>query len=190
MPDIPHWLSWLDIALSFIAFILGVLAMPTILESIFGQPRVVMDFDKLDGDGGDIFRCCIHNARITNRLLRKLRVRRRLAEDVFAIFSVYESGTLRPVHINVVPLHITPWGPATSAIQLPGGSSTSLSIVEWEDQTRQVTVSTQHGSGPVLPHGEYEVRVDARTSGGVQVARHKLVVGPTRPACYWQILPN
>ena len=88
-----------------IALGLALMALPTLLQMIFGKPVITIDFGIKAGVVGDILQCQLFNFPIKQRLLRILGVRRMVAEDVGAHLTIIKLNK-RDEIIDVVMPHI------------------------------------------------------------------------------------
>lgn len=112
--------QWVAIVASFIALVLGLVALPTVVQMIWGHPQIVLGFDVRELLDGRILQCNIWNSPILNRWLRRLCVRRMTAEDIVAHFTIKEVGTDRIVYPGIVPELITYAGSSAQRVSLPG----------------------------------------------------------------------
>jgi len=72
--------------------IIGLMALPTVFQMIFGRPRLSFWTDEFTGPDGRILLFAFKNEEVSNWLLRMLRVERE-ARDVQVFFNVQEQGT-------------------------------------------------------------------------------------------------
>jgi hypothetical protein len=82
--------------IGIIALLVGIMAIPTILQMFFGRPRLTFEADDFTGSEGRILVLAIKNQPVTNRFLRLVGVERE-AGDVIAFFDIQEMGTGRIV---------------------------------------------------------------------------------------------
>ncbi len=69
------------------------MAVPSLLQMIFGAPRIILSFGNVDMEDSCYLSCIIHNEPIDKGLLKILGVRREQAQDVTAMFEIQEQGT-------------------------------------------------------------------------------------------------
>jgi len=81
-----------SLVIGVIALLVGIMAIPTILQMFFGRPRFTFEADDFTGPDGRILVLAIKNRPVTNRFLRLVGVERE-AGDVIAFFDVQELGT-------------------------------------------------------------------------------------------------
>ena len=81
--------------ISITALVVAVMALPTVLQMVWGRPRISLDLGLDKIDGGVVFECKIWNDPITNKFLKALHVRRMAAEDPTALFDVKALGSDR-----------------------------------------------------------------------------------------------
>src|SRR5215210_4585270 len=81
----PEW-QWISFGLSIIALVVGFVTLPSVFQMFWGGPDIKLEFKHDDEFERGIrwLRCEIYNRPIENKVLRVLRVRRAIAEDVFA----------------------------------------------------------------------------------------------------------
>lgn len=79
-------------AVGVIALVVGIMAIPTILQMFFGRPHLTFEADDFTGPDGRILVLAIKNPPITNRFLRLVGVERE-AGDIIAFFDIQELGT-------------------------------------------------------------------------------------------------
>ena len=77
---------------SLIVGIVGLAALPTVFQMVFGRPRLSFWTDEFTGADGRILVFAFKNEEVKNWLLRLLRVERE-ARDVQVFFNVQEQGT-------------------------------------------------------------------------------------------------
>ncbi len=85
------------------ALVVAVMALPTVLEMMWGRPKISLDLGLEKIDGGIVLECTIWNEPITNKLLTALHVRRMVAEDVTAIFDVKSLSSDRNIFSGYIP---------------------------------------------------------------------------------------
>ena len=86
-----------------IAFVVAIMALPTVLQMMCGRPRIRLDLGLDKIDSGIALQCTIWNEPITNKLLRALRVRRMVAEDVTAVFDIKRLGGEGNIYSKYLP---------------------------------------------------------------------------------------
>jgi hypothetical protein len=77
-----------------IALVLGIMAIPTILQMLLGRPKLTFEADEFTGSEAKILIVAIKNQPIKNWFLRLIRVEREIG-DVTAFFDIVEQGTKR-----------------------------------------------------------------------------------------------
>ena len=73
-----------------VALVLALMALPTVLQMIFGKPVITIDFSIINVDSGRVLQCRLFSFPIKQPLLRILGVRRMIAEDVVAHLTITE----------------------------------------------------------------------------------------------------
>jgi len=83
-----------------IAFLM---AVQPVLQAIFGRPKVGLRFGVEDMAQGRVLECELCSPPITSGLLRRLCIRRTVAEDIMALFRVDEVGSNKVIVPGLVP---------------------------------------------------------------------------------------
>jgi hypothetical protein len=77
-----------------IALVVGIMAIPTILQMFYGRPKLAFEADDFTGPEGRILLIKITNQPVKNRFLRFVGVERE-AGDLMGFFDIQELGTGR-----------------------------------------------------------------------------------------------
>jgi len=117
------------LVVGIIALVVGVAALPTILQMIFGRPFLTFEADEFTGSESKILVIAIKNRPIKNRFLQMMGVERD-AGDVLAFFDIIKQGTNEIIAKNISgKLHCAP--ERTEGLKVPvlPGFTTGLMIV-------------------------------------------------------------
>jgi hypothetical protein len=143
---------------SLIVGIIGLAALPTVFQMVFGRPRLSFWTEEFTGPDGRILLFALKNEEVKNWLLRLLRVERE-ARDVQVFFSVQEQGTKKKIVKaasgllnNVARQEI---GVCTEA---PPGFTVAATIIGTRDGSADV-VEGRSGNGIPIPPGHYDAYV-------------------------------
>jgi len=96
----PAPLLWISLLIGLIALAVAIVAL---LPIFFGKPKLEISLRVLDLSGERYLQCYIFNRPIDNRFLKLLCVRRSIAADVFALFSIEDARTSKMIVKDVVP---------------------------------------------------------------------------------------
>ena len=86
----------LNLVVGVLALVIGTLAIPPLLQMIFGRPRLTFEADEFAGSEGRILVFAMKNQSTKSWLLRTLGVERE-SGDVIAFLEIQEQGTGRIV---------------------------------------------------------------------------------------------
>ena len=192
---VPNELQWVGFWLGLIAFVLAILAIPSVVQSMFGQPKIKVMFETRTirdevGSPRAVKECHLQNEPVQNWWLRLCRVRRTTADDVSAWFTIREAGSERIVHDTV---------PAKIQTQINGGLQERISLpASFQPSGFPVTVTPM---GPesetlvfagetmeILALGTYLVSVLVTSGEDKFRAESQLVVGRRAEDVTWRDL--
>jgi hypothetical protein len=138
--------QWIGIFCGIAALVLGVMAVPSILQMVFGRPRVDWDFERnVDGQERQLG-VFLKNPPISNAFLKRLHVRRDAVQSLTGTLRISEAGSSK---ILVPILQITFYSDETLAnpqgmnrIFLPPTQSVGASfpIVQWDNKDKRASV--------------------------------------------------
>jgi hypothetical protein len=138
--------QWIGIICGIAALVLGVMAVPSILQMVFGRPRVVWNFEKFVDRQERALGIFLRNPPISNAFLKRLHVRRDAVQSLTGTLRISEAGSSK---ILVPILHITFYLDETladpqgmSRITLPPTYSVGASfpIVQWDNKDKKAYV--------------------------------------------------
>ena len=151
---------------------------------ICGRPKITVDFDDFEVEGGRILQCKIYNYPIAKGILRLLGIRRIAAEDIMASFSIKEHGSERVVFPGAVP-HIISHTGTTDAQRISLGPSpfpAKFGVVAATYAEGKVKVFEQN---VVLPIGLYSACVEVVAEGKLIRMQGDFAVTDEHPFVYW-----
>jgi hypothetical protein len=189
LPIPPGW-QWAGFILSVVALLIGVMALPTVLQMFHGGPRLEVEFAAAIGaQGGEKWLSChIFNRPVKNSVLRCLGVRRESLASVFVVFDVCKDGSLKYVASSVPVIRVI----ASNGIQ---GKSVSLPVSDLPAEFPIVVARTDgtavverfdEGRQPLAP-GRYRVEVQI-VAGEMRIRRKAAFavgIGDGLAGCYW-----
>lgn len=165
------------------AFGLAVMAAPTILQMFWGRARLRFDFDRYAQEGERALLVYLQNPRITNRVLRMLRVRRDAIQSLTVMFRIAEAGSgkiVDPIRHARIYSDDDPDDNGLSRVGLPPTLSTAASVVlvNWDIQESVVTVPPDRLRHIlVLQPGQYRMYITFSIDGEPEVVSRDFVVG-------------
>jgi hypothetical protein len=148
-----------------IALVVGIMAIPTILQMFFGRPRLTFEADDFTGPEGRILIIAIKNQPVKNSFLRLIGVERE-AGDIIASFGIQELGTGRIIAgsvtglLNCVPLRTT----GLTARALPN-STVGLVIISTRRGSASIVDARPERIMPIAA-GHYVARIAISRGGG------------------------
>jgi len=184
LPPSPLW-QWVGLIVGFIALFGVLMSLPTILQMIWGRPKVTIDVNVKEMDGARVLECRIFNYPIVRGILKLLCVRRMAAEDIVASFSIEECGSGRVVFPGAVPYIITYTDTKSQRVGLPASPfPAAFGIVIVMYDTGEVKPFGEDTTILLAP-GKYSARIDITVEGKRIVEEQEFVVCETRPFAYW-----
>jgi hypothetical protein len=175
------------LVLAILAVALGLMAIPPILQMIWGKPRITIAFTTHSRDGSKALTCSVSNPPVTNRLLKVLGVTRRAAVGTITGFSISEYGTGRIVVPNIAEeLASTPNAPAVPVLHFVASRISSgfpVAIME----TKQAKVHSLDAAlqRHDLPPGTYVCRVKIMWGSDKKEAERSFVLGASPETFEW-----
>ena len=191
MDGIPGWLSWTDIVLSLVAFTLAVMAAPTILQMFGGRARLRCDFVRDVENGERALAVFLQNPRITNKVLRGLRVRRETIQSLTIAFSIAEAGAgeiIDPIRHARIFSNGDPDDSGSWRIALPPTLSVAASVLvaRWDTQQNVAVVLPDRLRPPlILPPKQYRADITFSVDGEPTVLSRQFVVGTKADGLMW-----
>ena len=114
--------DWIAVA----AVVLGLMALPTVFQMIWGRPKIGFRFEEFTQQGKRVLGCRLFNKPVTNPLLVFFRVRRESAH-VSGAFTVCDAATSERVASVTQPIIVSHRGRSREA-ELPASPITSANI--------------------------------------------------------------
>jgi hypothetical protein len=141
-----------------IALLVGIMAIPTILQMFFGRPRLTFEADDFTGPDGRILVIAIKNPPITNRFLRLVGVERETG-DVIAFFDVRELGTGRIMVRSVTGLlQCAPLQTIGLQARALPGFTVGLTVIGTREGVASIIDARPERSIPIAP-GHYSAHI-------------------------------
>jgi hypothetical protein len=88
--DLPSEWQWITLGLTFVGLLVAVvallMALPPILQMLFGGPRIGVSLTTDEREGVSAIRCNIRNRPVANNMLKKIGVRRQSADPSASVF--------------------------------------------------------------------------------------------------------
>ncbi len=189
----PDSWEWAGIVLAGVGLAMGV---PSILQMILGQPKLMFDFDRVVKGKERALAIFLKNPQLGKKSVwRKLGVKRDTIESLTVSFSISEVGTGKiPIPIMHARIYSDddPTDVGNNRIALPPTLSfeTCVMIAMWDEVKKKVIVPGDRNRPSVeLSAGIYRVEVIIAVDGEPQTEFRKFVVGDTADDLVW-VKPN
>ena len=184
----PPILSWGDILLSVVAFLVGIVTLPTAFQMWFGRPSINVEFGTDRMDAGTSLKCYMYNDSIKKKWLKFLGVRREPAHDVAAVVAIkdHPKGKVLArarLRMNVekgqslVRADIHAGGPATSVILYHQKGEIGARLKDHDESIEDQLI------GP----GEYETELEIVWGQERLVKKQLLFIGQNDERTHWEI---
>ena len=160
------------------------MAVQPFVKMIWGNPKMSFAFHVEDMEKQCYYGCEIHNMPITNKLLRKLGVRRDLAQDVTAAFEIQERGTGRVICPLTPALIKTQEGVGAWRVSLPASIFPATFAIVFVDKADS-EVRVMREDKVLLALGTYTARVQVVSGEDRHVGRCDFIVDNKHPFVYW-----
>jgi hypothetical protein len=189
--SLPIYIQWIGFFLAVFSATGVLLALPTLLQLLFGGPRLYLEFDSHDENGSRLLIVFIKNRPIDKPFGQFSFIRRDTIESLTATFQIVREDT----HFIVVPVHRArihsgeegdELGP--DRIRLPPTSSVgaSIAVCRWNGSTGRAEIPATRGKGPTpLQAWNYEARMIFHFDGRRKDVLSKFAVGPTLVDLQW-----
>ena len=177
-----------DTALGITGVVLGLaaaaMALPPLLQMVYGRPRLEFDCQEFTGSDGKQLIIRIKN-QVTNRVLRKLGVERETGE-LLAYFDIHEQGTNRSVKKDVsAMLQCAPLGEAGILARSLPAFSVGLVVAHTKDQTTWIVDAKGEGNFQELGAGDYTALATIICREQVHHVRKNFKVGDAPHLTFW-----
>jgi hypothetical protein len=169
--------SWFTLITSIIGVLAFMMAIAPFIAMYWGRPKIKIEFDLVQVDGRMVLECLLTNKPTSWFLYHIFGVERKMADDVWAGFTIKDDVTNKVIASPVlVPLTREGCKPAAH-ISLP---SSLLPIARFlialqKDDGKGVLVADENNLQK-LPPGQYCTNVVILVSGKSQEATRKFVV--------------
>ena len=175
--------EWLALIISFVALLMGVSAL---LERRYRAPEIAITFDKEEYEDHGYLCCAIWNRPIMKGLLRRLGIRREMAQDVVASFAIREEGTNRVIYPLTQAKIKTEQGVAGHRIALAASVVPArIVVVGIRRDDGEVSVCKEEKC-PVIPLGAYIASIEVISGDKLHKAEHRFVVSDSYPFAKWR----
>ena len=192
------WVPYLSLGIAAIAAVVAAVSVPSGLEVLFGRPEVKLDFFRATTVKGVMLAVHVENMPINWRLLRKLGVRRRAAENIKVGISIRKRAPAELlsrgwIELHAVdgnrsfggedePLHVLHAGlrPWASVLGHAPGKSASIRDFGAGEEEREEDI----------PPGEYRCTIKVEWSDGSVRASRDFLVGPSHYGTNWEGQPS
>ena len=176
--------QWVALIISLVAVLM---AVPGLLQRKYGAPKIVITFDEEESENYRYLGCAIYNRPILQGLLRRLGVRREMAQDVVASFAISEQGTNRVICPESNTKIKTQQGVAWDRIELPASVIPARIVVVNFDREGKVVVCKEFKEqAKVLASGAYTASIRVLSGDKVHKVEHGFVVSDSHPFAKWR----
>lgn len=179
----PTFWQWFFAIIGGVAFIM---AAPTFLQLIFGQPKLELMFGHDDsGTEGRLIKIYLRNKPIESKALQTLRVSRLTAQDVFLSIQVFNVSTGELILKGFVPDIVLSPSSKSGRVSLPPSSLfVSVSLVKWQNSTNSAVLLGNHDIP--LQKGTYLVAVGRGIDGKIGRSKPLLLhIGEIETRTMW-----
>ena len=175
--------------ISVIALVLAIIALPPVLQMVWGRPNVDVIFSdsKDKRNQRKYLHCQIVNLPLENRLLQRLGVYRRPIDDVHAFFSVEDIKTHKMVVTDIMAsIYTTQNAEQMISVSLPASTIPALiNLVEARNDGYTNTIAHYEAKNIKLPVGEYRAFIRVKTSEKGKEFRRNFFVGNKQEDLHW-----
>ena len=175
------------LAAGIIGVVAFIMAAPTFLQLLFGQPKIAFAFDYDDtGKNGRLLNVHLMNMPINDPVLKALRVSRLTAQDMCLSIRVLNVSTREVITDAFIPdIELSPSSRACRIALPPSNIMANVHLVKWQQFTNSA-VLLENTRIP-LPEGTYVVVIgivlDNRTKLCDPILFH---VGKTESEMMWE----
>ena len=181
-----HW-DWgiAGFILAAIALVVAVMTLPTAFQMFWGAPKILFEFVENDLEEGiRQLQVYISNAPIRLRTLRKMGIIR-TPVDIWADFSIYESGTNRLLKHLQRPILMTDKEKSLQ-VTLPHTISPAVFIPIIHDPKRAYVSPFDDEAKTYLSLGKYYIEMTVGTSAQQSYdVRKEFVIGEKAKNSFW-----
>lgn len=184
-------LQWVDIVLSFIAFGIAIVALPTIFQMFWGRPTLEVEFTRATKDQQRMLGVFVRNPPVKFKPLKRLGIRRDSIQSLTASFQISEAGSGTVVASIREALFYTDeeLEPVPrERISLPPTFSvaTSFPVAMWMNDGKDVVVAPDRLRDVLsLQPGLYRAKITIMVDGEPSRYERKFVVGAKADDLVW-----
>ena len=169
--------SWFTLITGIVAVVAFLMAVSPFISMYRGRPKIKIEFEQREVDRRMVPECLLTNEPTSWFLCRILGVERKMADDVWAGFTIRESATNKIIASpTLVPLARDGFAPA-SHISLPSSLlPMARFLIAFQREDKKGVVIAEKDNLQILPTGSYYADVAIFISGKAQGARREFVV--------------
>lgn len=166
-----------------IALLLGLLAIPPILQMWFGKPKISLSTDEFTGTDGKQLLVTIRN-KPTEKWLRRFLVERE-AGDVLGFFDIHELGSNKVVSAdNAAQMFCAPTRESGLVIRAIPAFTSGFPVIHFR-QNQAWIINARKDECSALPAGPYIVNAQVICGEKVYRIMKQLRVGADAPTTFW-----
>lgn len=183
--------QWVDVILSFTAFGIAIVALPTILQMFWGRPLLRVEFDRAVEDQERMLAVYLKNPPIKSRTLSRMGVRRESIQSLAASFQIAEVGSgrvLDPIRHGIffTDEELEPRPKERVALPPTYSVATSFGVAKWMPDTNSVVVPPDRLRGALpLAAGYYLAKVVVMVDGEPKNYERRFKVGANPDDLVW-----
>jgi len=178
--------EWFTLVTGIMGGVAFLMAIQPFLHTIWGRPRISFIFHVEDMEKQCYYGCEIHNDPIKNKLLRKLGIRRDLAQDVAATFEIREKGTNKLICPRTPALIKTSQGVGGFRVSLPASFFPATFAIVFIDKANK-TVQIMRDDKIVMTMGDYTATIQVVVGEDRFVGKCNFVIDSKHPFVYWDV---
>lgn len=183
--------QWVDIVLSFIAFGIAVVALPTIFQRLWGRAKLEVEFDRHAKDSERSLLIHLKNPPVKSQWGKRMGVSRDSIKSLAATTRISEAGSGKVVdpmrHMRIYPDDDL-GGHGLSRISLPPTYSVGAGILValWEPEQRVAKIPPDQLRDPLsLGAGYYRLEIVFLVDGEPERYQKHFKVGKTADDLVW-----
>jgi hypothetical protein len=169
--------------IALLALLVGMLALPTVFQMIWGRPKITLESWTTNLKGGLLLECNMWNEPINNKLLKTMRVYRMPAHDITAYIEIKQAGTNK-IKASFVPRIRSLSGAYAQRISLAASPLRVSFLVVYRRHTDGI-VKVNDEDKSSLDVGKYEANIGVIVDYKPIREQWAFVVSKQEPYLYW-----
>lgn len=175
----PNELLWISIAASLIALWF---AVPTILQMLYGRPKLELTWERETLGNRTMLTCWIHNRPVAQPVLRACGVRREAALGVWVNATIRQLPGQVPIATRRLMIHDTDGDERKAATIIASGMPAMAGVALFDEKDGSAEFAPMSGKEPVfLTPGTYEILLWVNAEQSLPTVVKNLHVGTHAP---------